>query len=321
MNTLTCLRHSLAILAVCGAGLLSAPANAQPLEGEIVKVTLISGDVLTGVLVSRVGEGVVLDHPTLGRLNLPQANVREIVAVTDAEEGEAPAEEAEEEPVEEKPKSPWIINLEFGANGSKGNTDKDSVRFSTLATRETDRMKTDLSFIYRYSDEDGDKTENNLFARARNAWKFTDAPRWSMYVEGTYEFDDFQDWTDRMTLFAGVGYRIVEKENETLDGRIGLGGTQRWGSEDDSWDTQLQFAIDYRKQINDRLAFAASAEYLPMVNDLTDARLRGTADLEVKLNEEGNWLMKIGIEDKYDSSPGDADHNDFFYGASIVMVF
>lgn len=306
-------------------------ASIEPLENEVVRVTLISGDVLTGVLISRVGGAVVLQHPTLGEITLPQANVEGIQSLAEwnaeqeAANAEGAAEAAADAPVEEVIEDagppPWDIRLELGINGSSGNTDNQNIRFATLATRETERGKTDLSMIYRYAEEDSNKTEDNFFARARQSWKFKESPRWSYYVEGTYESDEFQDWTDRMTVIGGLGYRFIDQENEKLDGRLGIGGTQRWGSDDDSWDTNLQVAADYSKKINDRVAFTASAEYLPDIEDLTDARLRGVAALEVKLNKDGNWLMKLGVEDRYDSTPGDAKHNDFYYGISLVMAF
>jgi len=307
-------------------------AAIEPLENEVVRVTLISGDVLTGVLISRVGGSVVLQHPTLGEVTLPQANVRGIQSLAEwnaeqeAANAEVGAEAAADAPVEEVVEEdsgppPWDIRLELGINGSSGNTDNQNIRFATMATRETEIGKTDLSMIYRYAEEDSNKTEDNFFARARQSWKFKNSPRWSYYVEGTYESDEFQDWTDRMTVIGGLGYRFIDEEDEKLDGRVGIGGTQRWGSDDDTWDTNLQVAADYSKKINDRVAFTASAEYLPMIDDLADARLRGVAAMEIKLNKDGNWLMKLGVEDKYDSTPGDAKHNDFYYGISLVMAF
>lgn len=305
---------------------VSAAAHAQVQEPRgVVRVTLLSGDVLTGTLIERANNQLVLEHPVFGQIAVPLESIREIGPATPltpeeaaAAAGEAPPDEA---PVEEVlPENPWDLRFELGAAGSRGNSRRDTLRTAFLARRETELLITDLSANYRFGRESGATTENRFFALGRQQWRVPDS-RWSYFVEGSVELDEFKDFDARIAASAGLGYRVIDREDESLTIRGGLGASQSIGAPDDDIRPEAIAALDYLKQLNKRTRFTFFAEYVQDLEDTDFYRARGEAALDISLSEDNAWLLKLSVENRYDSNPGDADRNNFFYGASLVLVF
>ena len=184
-------------------------------------------------------------------------------------------------------------------------------------------MFTLISGEFRWAAEEGATTENRTYIRGRNDWKIPDS-HWSYFVQGDADIDEFKDYDVRVSAFGGVGYRFIDKpEEETLQGRFGLGASRPFGApQDDEWVFEALLGVDYFLKINDKVTFTALAEYYPSLEDSKDFRARGEAALEIALDNDNTWFLRLNVEDRYESNVGPGtEKNDFFYGAAILLVF
>lgn len=215
----------------------------------------------------------------------------------------------------------WTGSVAAGITGSSGNTDRFNFRTSLNLNRETDAMITALEAVYSYAKDDGTETENRARFLARNDWRFDDSP-WRLFVLGTIDYDEFQNWDLRYTGIVGVGYEFVKNDRTTVLGRAGIGGTYEQGGTDEEFTPEGLLAIDVSHQLTERSKITATAEYYPSFDDLTNFRLIGRAAYEVLVDPELNLTLRLGVEDRYDSDPGDGfKRNDIDYFATLVWSF
>lgn len=222
----------------------------------------------------------------------------------------------------------WVRTLEFGLNGSSGNTENLSIRGIFQTERSTDQLRTLFRARYLYSEDDGRKSENQGRLRGENDWLFP-GERYFLFAFGVYEFDEFQDWDTRLQLFAGLGYDFLEEralleggqDRATLKGRIGAGTTREFGSSDDNWQAEAIIGLDFTWQITERNSFAAGTEVFPSLSDLGEFRSISYAAYDILLADDTDLRLRLGVEHEYDSDPGDAKENDVKYFVTILATF
>ncbi|MEO1009292.1 MAG: DUF481 domain-containing protein [Planctomycetota bacterium] len=249
-----------------------------------------------------------------------------------AEVGEAQAD-GEAEPVDEGPGprtsfwSGWSRTIELGLDGATGNTEAFNFRFATSTMRETDYLRTELSGTYDFGTNDGEESKNQARVLGVNDWKVP-GKRHFYFGRGVYDFDEFQDWDSRLQLFGGVGYEIL-KERSLLDGgtdkadlrgRAGAGATREFGGVDNSWRPEALIGIEFDWMINERSSFDAYSNFFPALDDL-DARIESGANYDILLSEEDSLTLRLGVEHRYDTEPGDANRSDFEYYILLVYEF
>ncbi len=316
------------IKAVALALLLAASNAFAQDDGSNARIMLQDGDVLNARLVDDSGDEILIAHPTLGEIAIPRDRVTEIVMLVDEAPASAPPDEAapdepaaEEEPAPELPeKSPWTGSINFGINGQEGNTEEMNVNFRAEATREREADTLRLAFTYLYGTDDGDTTDNKAELFGRNDWKFSES-RWSWFLESKGEYDQFEDWNFRVSVFTGPAYRFIETDRTKLTGSIGAGFTQEFGGDDDGSIEGL-LGLDFSHAINDRVSLTALARYFPNVSEgFSEFRAVGEAGLTVNLNEDGSFILTVGLRDEFDSDPGDAEENDLYYFLTLGYAF
>ena len=307
------------------AALLLLTGVALGQQGGKVDATLSSGDVIRAVLVSDDGTTVVLQHPVLGQLKLAKSSVTSIAAVPDAAPPPPPPPPPPPAAPEVKPDPDsfwkgWVGSLEFGLNGSDGNSESVSMRAAANAKRETSEMVTTLGISYVYGTQDGDKNLEHGEFNARNDWKI--GSPWRVFTIGKVEYDTFQDWEWRVSLFGGVGYEFMKTDNTLLLGRIGLGATKEFKTSKQRIEPELDIGLDWEHKIDDRQKFFVNADYYPSLHRFTDYRAQLKAGYEVLVDPKNNLSLKLGLEDRYNSNPGAArKKNDVLYFATIAYNF
>jgi putative salt-induced outer membrane protein YdiY len=246
------------------------------------------------------------------------------VLLQDAAPPAPPAEGEAAVPVPEEPKGffkGWAFTVEAGLNGSSGNSDNFSMRAGATADRLTKAMETRLRFVYRYSEDNGEASENRVEFDARNAWLFENS-RWRWFAQLRYEYDEFQDWNNRLSGFTGPGYELVKNEQTSIVLRGGIGGNQRWGGSDDGFTLEALAAIDLTHAFSERQKVYFTGELYPNLEDGGEFRAFVRAGWEILVDPELNMTLKLGIEEQYDSDPGgDADKSDFSYFMVLVFAF
>lgn len=321
---------------------IGLPTLAAPASPEADRVALTSGDVLSGRVVLQTEESVTIAHPVLGELVIPRdqvaamtlapapaadsgvveaAPVDQVAAVNASSSLSLLQPEAAPAPEPVEPPVKWTGKIELGANGAQGNSDTASLYAGVGLARETELSTLTLEANYRYASEDGSSTTNRLFGKERFDRKLALDSRWSWFVQSTQEFDQFKDYDFRLTLSGGLAYQFIDTERTKLKGYAGLGLGREFGGSDNSLQYFGLIGAEFTHKINERVTFNALAEYEPRLDVFPEYRARAKASLDVMLNDEGNLKLSLGVEDQYNSDPGDAKHNDIYYFAAIVYTF
>lgn len=239
----------------------------------------------------------------------------------------APAQDTENATAETLDPTPtgffqgWTGSAEAGLSGASGNTERFNFRTGLNLSRETEEMVTTFGAVYSYANDDGSETENRARFNARNDWLLPDSP-WRIFAQAGVEYDEFQDWDLRYTVFAGGGYEFIDNDTTTLLGRIGVGGSYEQGGQNEEFTPEGLLGLDLAHQLTERSKITATAEYYPSFDDLTEFRAIARASYEVLVDPEMNLTLKLGAENRYDSDPGAGfKRNDLDYFATLVWAF
>ena len=313
------------VLAFLVAALLAPVAVADTVE-------LVSGDVLHGKVVERTDDLVVIEHETLGRLEVPADQVASVT--TDAQPAEQaaqdaaqdvaqPLEEAQAEApeAEEKEKSPWSLAIDLSLNISQGNTDESDFRFGLTARRptETTRWRIDSSWYYKQSE--GSSTDNKFTLGARNDW-INPGKKWFWFVAGRFDWDKFESWDQRLSAQTGPGYHLVEDEKIKLDVLGGLGPRKEWGSDSDSWKFEGSLGLDLEYKVTERQSLDFDITYFLVLDDTDDYRTRSTGNWRYALSDDLQLSLLVGYSWEYQNvvDPGD-EYYDFRFFIGVQYAF
>lgn len=224
---------------------------------------------------------------------------------------EAPSTDAEAALM--APDVQWSGSASLGLHGASGNTERLSLRGDLALSRDTARFETDFTAIYSYATEEGNESANRFDAKLRNDWLVEDSP-WRYYARARYEFDEFQDWRHRVSGGPGIGYLWSKTERLYFMTRAGVDATREFGGEDDTTTLEGVLGFDLQYQFGESQRLVWVLDFLPDVSDFGPYRFETSAALEIDIDRANGLLLKIGIEDRYDSTPGfDKKRNDFVY--------
>ncbi len=214
----------------------------------------------------------------------------------------------------------WTGSVEAGITGTTGNSENFNFRIGLNAERLTEDMETRFDALYRYATQEGEDTVNRFETGIRNDWLFEDSP-WRLFVQGRYEYDEFQDWDHRISGFGGIGYEFIDNDTTTLVGRAGLGGAQTIGGADEEFTPEGLLGLDLTHQLTDNQKIAAGTEVFPALDPVGDYRVNSYADYTVTVNPDTNMFLKLGVKHRWDSDPGNAKRSDLDYYLTLGWGF
>lgn len=312
--------------------------------GSDTEIKLASGETLRVSIVELTETHLRCSHPVLGEILIPREQVMivatpEVVAAATGES--VVATTAAQQPVDTmtEPTAPvtgeesgpaprlsfwtgWTRTVDLGVLGSDGNTETFGARAAVGAVRKTDYMETTVGLSYVYNTDNGEKTKSRGELTARNDWLFGAESRWGFFAEGKVEYDEFQDWDWRISGFVGPSYAFIRNDKTLLRGRVGAGGAYEIGGDDEGFEPELLFGLDFEHKLNDRNKLFASAEYIPSLSDFPDYRANAKAGWEILVDEATNMNLKLGVTDRYDSNPGEGfKKNDVEYFITLGWAF
>ncbi len=297
-------------LAVSGAPLLAQTpaAPATPPVAPQYKLTLASGDVITGKLLSENDQSVVVEHPVLGVLSVPKSALAPKDAVIDLS-------------LPPPPPPAWSGSFAAGITGAQGNTETSNFAASFNAEHKTEDRVLNLNAAYIHNSADGDTTAANGIAAARVTWPEKDSP-WGTFAGASVEIDQFLDYDQRVRVNGGRSYNFIDEPMTWLQGRAGLGLRQDVGAADDSIKFEGVIAGDYWHKLSESSKLTAGTEIYPVINDLGQFTTISRAGWETKLAEASTWVLRLGVEHRYDSDIDSGEkHSDFNYFAGLGYTF
>jgi putative salt-induced outer membrane protein YdiY len=312
------------------------------------RVTLTNGDVLTGTVVSRDQDQVVIEHAVLGAVTIPMAQVAAIAVAGEAAApgAEAAVAEVKAQAAEGAPVAPvaaadaateidaptpglfgtnflagWTRQLELGATGSEGNTEELSLRAALNLDYEDDRDRWKISGLYYRSESANITTRNEFTGEIVKDWLIPDED-YFFFATAKYEYDQFQAWENRVSGFAGVGYQFHKDDKWDLLGRVGFGGNYEFGDVND-FTPEALLGLEYNLRIKDGQVFSAYTTFFPALDPFFGEfrNLTGVA-YTLEIDRNAGLALKLGLENEYESDvePGEK-HNDLKYFVSLVWGF
>ncbi|MDX2119408.1 MAG: DUF481 domain-containing protein [Planctomycetota bacterium] len=305
------------------------------------QVRLRGGDVLVGQVVERNDKAIILKHRVLGLLTLPHEQIASITIDTASPstpaEPTAPAaaiatpaptptppdgaaapsaDAAAAQTTARTPAAPaapelhfwqgWKGSVDLGVHGSDGNSETFSARGVLGARRMTTTLETKASLQYIYVTDNGIKSKSRGELDVRNDWLLTSS-RWGFFAEGKGEYDEFQPWDLRTSLFLGPSYSFIRSETTSLRGRAGLGVTREFGSERNQVLPEALFGIELTHKLSERSKLYANSEILPNLADFPEHRIESNAGYELLVDPQTHMNIKFGITHRYNTDPGQRD--------------
>lgn len=350
-------RHWWALAAcalVLATGAMASPQGGDtPIDvaapGVMASVTLATGDTLHCRVVEATDDTVVLEHAILGRLSLARASVRAMTplaqtepapsstpttpptaptsAATSPASTDAMATRARGSPLDlltaPGEKSFWLgwtRSVDLGINGSSGSSDTFNGRLALNLSRKTTRMETLAGALYLYQRDNAGVTKDRGEANLRNDWLLTDSP-WRVWAQGKGEYDADADWTARVSGAAGVGYEFIHDPKTTLVGRVGLGASREFGGMSNDIVPEGVLGGDFAYTINDRNSIFANGDYFPDLSEFGEFRTVSKAGWETIVDPKTRLNLKLGVEHRYESDPGDAEASEIDYFVTLGWTF
>jgi len=215
------------------------------------------------------------------------------------------------------PSKLWDASFEVGINGSEGNSEALSSRVGGTAARKTERYEFELDAIHNRAKTGGLETQNNALGTARLDWLLGDSP-WTLFAIGTIEYDEFRAFDLRLAGNGGVGYQFIKNDFTKLAGRFGSGVSKEIDSADDDLKPEAVLGMDLSHKLTAKQSLQLKVDYYPDWSDFTDYRLQADFGWEVLLDEASNLSLKLGVLDRYDSTPGPRRPNDVNYSLLLL---
>lgn len=216
----------------------------------------------------------------------------------------------------------WSGGGEIGLNGSEGNAQLFNLRIGLDTQRKTADNILTADFLYTYTEQMRLISVHQALFNARDEILFAGSP-WSLFASTNIEYDELRAYRFRVGVYGGVGYTVVDDATQTLKLRAGVGAVRELGSGglEDRWVPEFVFGYDWRYKLNDRSALMSSLDFYPRIDDFAKFRLRFRAGYEYILDPATGMVLRIGIQDRYDSDPGNAKRNDLTYFATLGVKF
>ena len=290
-------------------------------------VELSNGDTVEGFLVPTEetdedgNPQAILSHPVLGELTVPaDAVVPEDSAIEGANGVVADAANAMTQVIDSVLFPGWDKSLSAGFNGrTQTETLSLYANFETGVEDETRRWE--VSADYFRSTEDGEATESNLIVRVDRDWLIP-GEDYFFFARGTAEYDQFEAWEQRIGLYGGVGYQLIETDRHSLLGRVGVGAIYEFGGNEE-FTTEALIGVEYAYQITENQSFELRNTTYPSIDPFfSEFRNVTEANYRIQIAAGDGLSLKLGIYNEYESETQDGiDNNDLKYFGALVYDF
>lgn len=215
----------------------------------------------------------------------------------------------------------WAGSVEAGLNGASGNTDVFNFRTGWNARRKTETNLFTSDFVYMYAKQDGEVRQQAALFNTRDEILFPGHP-WSIFFATQVEYDQLRDYKFRAGEYFGAGYKVLDDRHRVLRVRAGAGATREFaGPGDDRWVAEGVFGYDIRYRFDTRNAIVSVMDYYPRIDDWGQYRVRARAAYEVVIDPKTGTVLRLGVQDRFDSNPGTSKRNDVNYFATFGLNF
>lgn len=343
------------VLAFAGVLTLGGVALAERIE-------LVTGETLRGPIIAQDERAVTIAHPVLGHLVIRRADIAGIkpeapadrpVSVLPAPPGtQHAAGLAATQPVTtspasaspasasfaaasqpataplDKPVKPirdpegWVNKLSIGISGTRNTSESIGGNVGLKSQRTTRRDRWTFESVFFYSETDSNTTRNEFTTRTLKDWLIPDS-KWFIFGQGQFDLAQLRPYNERISGSFGPGYQLLNNEKVNLRLRLGGGGYQQFGSNDDddfhpeaSFGTELEWKVTTRQTLVFANTFFADMGILGRNRNVT----RG--DWIIKIQDAPGLSLKFSLQNEYDSfTADDATQNDLHFTGGLQFEF
>lgn len=199
----------------------------------------------------------------------------------------------------------WKGEGQAGAYLTTGNSDTSGIALGLALTKEGDRWRHNLRAMTDYQRSNGQTTRSQWLASYEPNYKFN--ARLYAYGLAQYERDRYQGYSQRLTASGGLGYRLIDDADMTLDLKAGPAWRRTRFVNGVTVSRLAGLAgARYRWAISPTLTFTEAADVLVDSTNKTltslsaiDAKLGGafSARLSYQLNHETDPPAGVGKTD------------------------
>ncbi len=222
------------------------------------------------------------------------------------------------------PKKNWKGGVEFGLNGSQGNTDVLSLRFAANADRKVDNNLFHVDILYTLTNQSGLTKQNQAFLNARDEILFKGSP-WSLFSAVQVEYDEFRAYDLRAGGYTGLSYLWLKNSTTLFKTRVGVGVVRELDTESGGppakWIPEAVLGDDFNYRFTERQGIVSGFDIYPNLSQLGEFRVRARAGYEIVVDPTHGMVLRLGIQERYDSNPGPAKRNDFNYFTTMLFKF
>ena len=317
-------RSDFARLAACGWA-LAVCLLTVPVHAQTVALELRNGDHLSGVILSENISRVVVSNAWNREIILPFDQIvrRTVLA---ARSSATPTNSLPSfailtapKPTQTNAPKRWTGQVEVGLDVLHSTSTRDIFHGRAKLTYVKDRFRnvTDLSGAYGRTDGvvDADRVDG------ANKIDFDLKARWYVYNQAWVGYDHVRKIDLGYEEGAGVGYHLWK--SATFVENVELGFDYHAEDRTDNQDMHRfygRLGENGSWKINRRLFFDHRIEYLPSVEDASQYRLRGEANLRYALIQ--NLSFNLTLLDSYDTAPAQGvTPNDLQIRSSVGVKF
>jgi len=215
-------------------------------------------------------------------------------------------------------KTVWDGTMEFGGNGTTGNTKTSRVFASVELERDTRFGELEIDLDYVRSKANNVVNKHHTLFDVGHQW-LKDGNSLSWFAELGLEYDEFRPFDLRLTANGGIQKLFVDNDTTQLSWKFGAGISQEIGALEDTIVPEAVFGLILEKQLTSQQRLEADVDYFPDWSNFTEFRIEAEAAWVIVLDEQHGWSLKLAALDRYDSTPGDNKPNDFTY--SLVLMW
>ena len=213
----------------------------------------------------------------------------------------------------------WKQSLSLGMNVARGNTE--NTQFNTRYDAKKKYKKNGYAFraAANFGEDKVKKNTNNYLVRAQYNRVISKNHFW--LVNSSYEVDHIADLEYRLQLSPGLGYTILDRENNKLDIEAGLGyQSEKFDLEKNDDSFTYRFAEKWDYEISKDSSLWHSAEIIVEFDEEDDYIIKAIIGVQSKI--VGNLSSKSFIKNTYINQPArEKKKNDFSFNTVLVYSF
>ena len=277
---------------------------------EVIAVRLASGTRIDGKISTQAGNTQIV-----GADGTVTTSVDKIAASWNA---------GKEDPQVTAMRRKWKYQAALDVVGKSGNTQSTGAGVGFVAALSSPQDELKFYGDYNYATTtgaNGVKTKSADQVRGGVDYSSFFSERAGWFVRSELGSDKVSGVDLRSTTDAGMTYRFIKNDTQSLVGRLGAG--YRFESYTDSTPNNkgcvLSTGLNYKHDISSFLRLVMDLQYLPSFNDFADYRITHDSALEMPF-AAGFWKLRMGVSNQYNSRPlaGHKDLDTLYYTRLIL---